>query len=144
MSTHDDRPTGADTHRVHCQVVTPEKVILDLAADFVAVPLYDGELGVLPGHTPLIGRLGSGELRARVGSVEHSFFIDRGFVQIRDNAVSVLTSHAVPVDQIEVAAATAELEKAQAIVATTDEKRAQKQHALERARAMLRLVSRDA
>ncbi len=61
---------GAEKHgaklgdkKIQCVVVTPEKSLLDELVDFVALPLYDGELGVLPGRTPLIGRLGYGELR---------------------------------------------------------------------------------
>ena len=50
-------------------VVTPEKAVLDEVADFVAVPMFDGELGVEPGRLPLIGRLGYGELRIRRGGV---------------------------------------------------------------------------
>ena len=52
---------------LHCVVVTPERALLDEPADFVALPMYDGELGVLPGRAPLIGRLGYGELRIRRG-----------------------------------------------------------------------------
>ena len=48
--------------RVECVVVTPERTLFDELVEFVALPLYDGELGVLPGHSPLIGRLGYGEL----------------------------------------------------------------------------------
>ena len=50
---------------IQCVVVTPERAVLDQAVDFVALPLYDGELGVLPGRAPLVGRLGYGELRIR-------------------------------------------------------------------------------
>jgi len=49
--------------RVRVVVVTPERALVDKTCDFVALPLYDGELGVLPGRAPLIGRLGYGELR---------------------------------------------------------------------------------
>ncbi len=51
--------------RLQCVVVTPERTLFDELVEFVALPLYDGELGVLPGRTPLIGRLGYGELRTR-------------------------------------------------------------------------------
>ena len=54
--------------RVEFVVVTPERTLFDELVEFVALPLYDGELGVLPGHTPLIGRLGYGELRTRKGA----------------------------------------------------------------------------
>jgi F-type H+-transporting ATPase subunit epsilon len=45
-----------DSHTLQCVVVTPERAVLDEPADFVALPMYDGELGVLPGRAPLIGR----------------------------------------------------------------------------------------
>jgi len=46
---------------LQCVVVTPEQAVLDETTDFVAVPMLDGELGVLPGRAPLIGRLGTGD-----------------------------------------------------------------------------------
>ena len=48
-----DEPLG---HALRCVVVTPERALLDETADFVALPMYDGELGVLPGRSPLIDR----------------------------------------------------------------------------------------
>ena len=51
-----------------CVVVTPEATVLDTPADFVALPLFDGECGVAPGHAPMIGRLGYGELRIGHGA----------------------------------------------------------------------------
>src|SRR5690242_12036197 len=70
--------------RLQCVVVTPERKFLDEVVEFVALPLSDGELGVLPGRTPLIGRLGYGELRIRsAGGTARRFFIDGGFAQIR-------------------------------------------------------------
>ena len=73
---------------LQCVVVTPERALLDEPADFVALPLYDGELGVLPGRAPLIGRLGFGELRIRKGDQTQRFYVDGGFVQVRDNVVT--------------------------------------------------------
>jgi len=68
---------GETIHRtLRCVVVTPERAVLDEAADFVAVPLYDGEAGMLPGRLPLIGRLGYGELRYRRGKAEHRYYVD--------------------------------------------------------------------
>jgi F-type H+-transporting ATPase subunit epsilon len=99
-----------DTHTsLSCVVVTPERALVDEQADFVAVPLYDGELGVLPGRAPLIGRLGCGELRLRHGAQTQYFFVDGGFVQVRDNVVTVLTSRAQRAAEIDVAAAEATL-----------------------------------
>src|SRR5437870_6355074 len=105
---------------VQCVVVTPERAVLDEAVDFVALPLYDGELGVLPGRAPLIGRLGYGELRTRVAGTARRYFVDGGFAQVRDDVVTVLTSRAIPSGQIDTTAAVRELERALALRATTD------------------------
>ena len=43
-----------------CLVVTPERTVLEAEADFIALPLFDGEIGIAPGRSPLIGRLGYG------------------------------------------------------------------------------------
>ena len=92
-----------------CVVVTPEKAVLDEPADFVVVPMYDGELGVAPDRLPLIGRLGFGELRLTNGSQIKHLYVDGGFVQIRNNIVTVLTSKAMDLKDIKVADAQAVL-----------------------------------
>src|SRR3954471_18566164 len=97
-----------------CVVVTPERAVLDEPADFVALPMYDGELGVLPGRAPLIGRLGCGELRIRRGPETQRFFIDGGFAQVRANTVTVLTARAIRAEDIDPTAVTQALEAAQA------------------------------
>ena len=79
-----------------CTVVTPEQTALETKADFVALPLFDGEIGIAANHSPLIGRLGYGEMRIRTaGQVSH-YYVDGGFVQVADNVVSDLTTRAVP------------------------------------------------
>lgn len=77
---------------LQCVIVTPEKAVLDEKADFVVLPLIDGELGVLAGHTPLVGRIGKGELRLKSGSETKKFSIEGGFAQVRSNVITVLTS----------------------------------------------------
>ncbi len=120
-------------------VVTQEKTLLDELAEYVSLPLYDGELGVLPGRSPLIGRLGYGELRTRLGEEVRRYFVDGGFAQIRDDVVTLLTSRALPLNAIDPAAAARELEKAQEKPARTDHDYAEKTKAVARARAMVRV-----
>jgi F-type H+-transporting ATPase subunit epsilon len=98
--------------KLQCVVVTPERALLDEPADFVAVPMYDGELGVLPGRAPLIGRLGCGELRLRRAETTQRLFVDGGFVQVRDDTVTVLTARALRAEEIDPAAAEAALHAA--------------------------------
>ncbi|HEY7428212.1 MAG TPA: ATP synthase F1 subunit epsilon [Gemmataceae bacterium] len=124
---------------LHCVIVTPEKALLDEAADFVAVPMFDGELGVLPGRAPLIGRLGYGELRMRRGTQTQRFFVDGGFVQVRANTVTVLTARAMRAEDIDTAAVTHALQAALAPAPNVQAREAQVK-AQERARAQLRIA----
>lgn len=124
---------------LHCVVVTPEKAVLDEAADFVAVPMFDGELGVLPQRAPLIGRLGYGELRLRRGSDVRRFFVDGGFVQVRNNLVTVLTSRAQRAEDIDTAAVSHALQAALA-PAPTPQAHEEQFKAQQRARAQLQVA----
>ncbi len=121
-------------------IVTPETTLLDQQVDAVRFPLYDGQMGVLPGRAPLVGKLGYGELRLRAGGSERSLFIDGGFVQIKGPVVSILTGRALPVEQIDRTAAEAALEEARLRPASTDEELAEKQRDQQRARALLALA----
>ncbi|GAC1448295.1 MAG: F0F1 ATP synthase subunit epsilon [Isosphaeraceae bacterium] len=126
---------------IQCLVVTPERTLFDDLVDFVALPLYDGELGVLPGRAPLIGRVGYGELRTKNAGTTHRYFVDGGFAQVRDDVVTVLTNRAVPAAEVDVAAATKQLEEAQARRPTTPEGQDEKAQAIARARAQFRVGS---
>ena len=100
----EERRTGAGHKQLQVVVVTPEKTLLDETVDFVSLPLYDGELGVLPGRAPLIGRLGYGELRTKQDETVERYYVDGGFAQIRDNVVTVLTNRALTATAIDPAA----------------------------------------
>lgn len=126
---------------VKCVVVTPERAVLDVEADFVAVPMYDGELGVLPNRAPLIGRLGYGELRTTSKDGVKRYFVDGGFVQVRDDVVTLLTHRAIPAEQLSVEAIRTELEDAMKPGATPEEQEEQLKRQ-QRARAQLRLAGK--
>lgn len=127
---------------LQCLVVTPERAVLDEAADFVALPLYDGELGVLPGRAPLIGRLGYGELRLRRGDRTQRLYVDGGFAQVRNNVVTVLTPRALRPHEIDVAAAEQALEAARRMAPTPEIRQARQRDQL-RAQAQLRIQQRE-
>jgi F-type H+-transporting ATPase subunit epsilon len=124
-----------------CVVVTPEKAMLDEPADFVVVPMFDGELGIALDRQPLIGRLGFGELRITQGNVVEHFYIDGGFVQVRDNIVTVLTSKAVAAKDINVSAAQGLL-KVEKFETTSAGAETQNKNQ-ERARAQLRIARKN-
>jgi F-type H+-transporting ATPase subunit epsilon len=126
--------------RVRCLVITPEKTWLDELAELVVLPVYDGELGVLAGHAPLIARLGYGELRTKLGETTHRYFVDGGFAQVRDNAVTVLTQRVVPADQFNADAATKDLEQAKISGVLNDLEFAEHMRTVDRARGMIRVA----
>jgi F-type H+-transporting ATPase subunit epsilon len=127
-------------HRIQCVVVTPERTLFDDFVEFVVLPLFDGELGVLPGRSPLIGRLGYGELRTRSGDSTRRYFVDGGFAQVRDNVVTVLTNRAIPSSMVDVQAAERELERALALKGSAEIDMADRTRAIDRARAQIRIV----
>ena len=127
---------------LRCVVVTPERALLDEPADFVVVPLYDGELGVLPGRLPLVGRLGFGELRLKQGEAVRRYFVDGGFAQVRSNVVTVLTPRALKAEEINPQAAADALEAAKGPAATPEAQETQHKNQ-ERARAQLRVAQRQ-
>ena len=129
---------------LHCIVVTPEATALEQDAEFVALPLYDGEIGILPAHSPMIGRLGYGEMRIRsAGGATATYYLDGGFVQVADNVVSVLTSRAVPAARLNESAAQDQLETANQRRAGTPELAELRERAIAQARAQIRIARRS-
>lgn len=123
---------------LRCVVVTPERTELDREADYISLPLYDGELGVLTGRAPLIGRLGFGTLRLNTAAGPERYYIDGGFAQVEKDVVNILTGKAIAVDLIDGDAARQALEDAREMPTATPEERALKELALKRARGQLR------
>jgi len=123
---------------VQCVVVTPERTVLDAVVDFVALPMFDGELGILPGRAPLIGRLGPGELRTKHGTDTERFFVDGGFAQVRANVVTVLTPRAQRAEDIDTQAATQALQSSRSATTSPEAQlRAQ-----QRARTQIHIAQR--
>lgn len=132
----------ADRKPLYCSVITPERSVLESDATFVAVPLHDGEMGFMPGRAPIVAKLGVGELRVEKDGGAERFLIHGGFVQVLNNAVNVLTSRAVSVDDLTRDSARAALATAEAMPSITDLDFAARQTAIAHARAALRLATK--
>ena len=127
---------------LQCIVVTPERTLFDQPAEFVALALFDGEIGIAPGHTPLVGRLGCGEMRIRrEGHTDH-YYVEGGFVEVQGDVVSVLTQRAVPAAEIDEAVAQEQLASARSRAAATPEAVAVRDRVVEQSRAQLRVARR--
>jgi F-type H+-transporting ATPase subunit epsilon len=129
---------------MQCIVVTPERTLYDQPAEFVALTLYDGEIGIAAGHAPLIGRLGYGEMRIRrEGEQTDRYYVEGGFVEVLDDMVSVLTQRAIPVDQIDTAVAREQLLSAQSRRAATPEAAAVRDRTVAQCRAQLHVAGKS-
>ena len=126
-----------------CVAVTPEKTVFDLEVDFVVVPLYDGEYGVGVDHSPVVGRIGAGELRLTLKdrSIER-WYVEGGFVEVADNIVSLLINRAYPLEELDLNEARKEFEAAQALPSNGSELMEFRNETLDRARAKLRVAER--
>jgi F-type H+-transporting ATPase subunit epsilon len=74
-------------------VISPEAVLFEGTTDSVVAPAYDGEVGSLTGHAPMMTLLGQGELRLGAGAGQR-FRVQGGFLQVVDDRVRVVTEHA--------------------------------------------------
>ena len=126
---------------VHCIVVTPERTELDAQCESLKLPMYDGELGILPGRAPMVGRIGFGLLKLQSATGEQSWFVEGGFVQVTRDGVYVLTNRLLKPEQIDRKSAEEELQKATEMVANTPQTRSVKERALAQARGKLRISS---
>jgi len=129
--------------QLRCVVVTPEATVVDCVVDFVALPLFDGEIGIAADRSPMIGRLGYGELRLRSAHGTEHYYVDGGFVQVAGNVVSILTNRAVPDTAIDPAAAAEQLREARARTAHSEEQLAIRDRLERQARAQLRVANAE-
>ena len=89
---------------LRCVVVTPEKAVIDTPAEYVSLPLFDGQSGFLPGRSPLVGRMKPGSLLIRSAGKDQIFYVEGGIVQMKGEVITLLTGRALPKGQIDISA----------------------------------------
>ncbi len=96
------------------ELITPEKVALRTSASFVVLPAYEGEMGILPDHAPVLAQLRAGEVRVtQAGEVKY-YAVSGGFAEVKDNKVSLFAETAELAEQINAERAAQALERAKA------------------------------
>ena len=75
------------------EIISPEKTILKTQSSEVTIPSYEGEMGILKDHIPLITFLRPGIVKIK-GEIEKSFFVEEGTVELQNNNLLILTSTA--------------------------------------------------
>ena len=102
------------------ELVTPEAVALQGQADFVVLPAYEGEMGILPGHEPFLVQLKAGEVRVTEAGQVRRFAVSGGFAEIKDDKVSLFAETAEMAEQIDAERARQSLERAKAEMTRKD------------------------
>ena len=95
------------------EIVTPEARVYSDTVDSVVIPTVEGEIGVLPGHLPLLSQVADGELRVTKGNNLDALVIGDGFVEIQGDKVSILAEHAIEENQIDEDAVEKAMQRAQ-------------------------------
>lgn len=91
--------------QLQLEVITPERRLVSEAVESVTVPGLGGELGILPGHTPLISQLQTGVLTYSQGGTTFRLHVSGGFVEVSADRVSVLANVAERPEEIDAARA---------------------------------------
>jgi F-type H+-transporting ATPase subunit epsilon len=133
------------TTGIQCVIVTPETTVLDVKAKSVTLPLEDGQRGVARGHAAFIGRLGAGAVRITTADgreAAHSGFVEKGFVEVSHDVVTVITQRALPAEKLDLATARQELAAISAQAARGEEAIEAKLQAQQAAREILRIAER--
>ncbi len=126
----------ADT--IQLEIVTPERLVVNEAVDYIEIPGKTGYLGVLPGHAPLISELAAGELTYRMGNQTKRVAVAWGFAEVLQAKVTILAEAAEKAEEIDTARAEAAKRKAEAeLQKAGPEGNAEAQAALQRASARL-------
>jgi F-type H+-transporting ATPase subunit epsilon len=103
------------------EIVSPEKLLLARPVDMVVIPAYEGELGVLPGHSLMIVLLRGGEIRLYEGAqVTDRLFVSGGFAEITPERCTVLATEAIPIAEVSKAEAERRLAAAEAAYGAAD------------------------
>jgi F-type H+-transporting ATPase subunit epsilon len=87
--------------KIHLTLVTREKKVLEQDVDEVVLPALRGQIGVLPGHTPLLAALKVGEMSYRVGDKHFMLVLTWGYAEILADRVIVIAEGAMKADEID-------------------------------------------
>lgn len=126
------------------EIVTAERLVFGEDVNIVIAPGIEGQLGILPHHTPLMTMLMPGELVARKGSEEFSMFITGGFLEVRPDKVLVLADACERAEEIDQERAEAARKRAEERIKTRapDIDMAEAEAALQRSLVRLKVVER--
>ena len=102
------------------EIVTPEKMVVNEAAEEAQIPGLNGYLGILPGHAPLITELGVGVITYRAGGTTKTLSVAWGFAEVLQDKVTILAETVERPEEIDVARAQQAKERAEQLLKSND------------------------
>ena len=103
---------------IRCEIVSQDRLVFEGEADIVQVPGSLGEMGILPGHAPLLSTLELGVIRVKNGEDEEVFTVTGGFIEVQPDIVTIMADAAEHVDDIDVDRAEEAMERAKELLAS--------------------------
>lgn len=103
------------------KVVTYEELVLEQEAEYLLVRTTEGDMGVLPNHSPFIAGLSTGEMKLRLNGKEDIYFVSEGLMEISNNVVTIIANEAISADKLDVERAKKEVEELKAKLAKIQE-----------------------
>jgi F-type H+-transporting ATPase subunit epsilon len=102
---------------IRCEIVSQDRLVFEGDADIVTVPGTLGEMGILPGHAPLLSTLNLGVIRVKSGDQEQIFTVTGGFIEVQPDIVTIMADAAENVEEIDIQRAEEAMERAKNLLA---------------------------
>lgn len=133
--------------QIFLEIATPEKHLVAERTEWVHIPTPKGYIGILPGHSPLVTLLGTGELTFKTDKGEKSLFVSGGFVEVLPTWVRILAEIGERIEEIEEKRALEKKEEAERIIKNERGEYSQEDieraiHSLRKAEERLRLIGK--
>ena len=101
---------------IRCEIVSQDRMVFEGDADIVNVPGSLGEMGIMPGHAPLLSTLELGVIRVMNGDREDVFTVTGGFIEVQPDIVTIMADAAENVEDIDVQRAEQAMERAEQLL----------------------------
>lgn len=123
---------------LHFELVSPERLLLSDDVDAVEIPGTEGDMGILPGHAPVLSTLRPGVVTVTRGGKAERIFVRGGFAEVNPQGLTVLAEVAIPVAELDAAKIAQQIKNAEDDVndAKTDETRRRAQENLDHLKAL--------
>ena len=123
---------------LHFELVSPERLLMSDDVDAVEIPGTEGDMGILPGHAPVLSTLRPGVVTVTRGGKSERIFVRGGFAEVNPQGLTVLAEVAIPVAELDASRIAQQIKNAEDDVndAKTDETRRRAQENLDHLKAL--------